>query len=96
MMKNAPGLIPLKTYETDKSLVLSLPDPHYKHHFVVIPKKDIRNPADITAEDTPYLLDVFAVIGHLVNDNKLTKYKVITNGPGYQTVTYLHFHLVAN
>jgi hypothetical protein len=26
----------------------------------------------------------------------LTNYRLTTNGPGYQGVTYLHFHLTAN
>jgi hypothetical protein len=30
-----------------------------------------------------------------VAENNLRAYRVITNGPGRQAVTYLHFHLMS-
>jgi diadenosine tetraphosphate (Ap4A) HIT family hydrolase len=37
----------------------------------------------------------FAVMGEIIREKNLTDYQIMTNGPGYQTVSYLHFHLVA-
>ncbi|MFH1235733.1 MAG: HIT domain-containing protein [Parcubacteria group bacterium] len=89
---NIPGVI----FETDKTLVISHPEPTTPTHYVVIPKRDIKNAAGITAEDTPYLADAFAVMSRLIEDGGLAQYKITTNGPGLQAVTYLHFHLTSN
>ncbi|HCJ52110.1 MAG: hypothetical protein A2898_02710 [Candidatus Kerfeldbacteria bacterium RIFCSPLOWO2_01_FULL_48_11] len=90
------GSIPGVIYETDKTVVISHPEPTTPVHYVVIPKKDIKNAAGITAEDTPYLADAFAVMSKLIEDDGLVQYKITTNGPGLQAVTYLHFHLTSN
>jgi diadenosine tetraphosphate (Ap4A) HIT family hydrolase len=63
---------------------------------VIIPKKDIKDIADISDEDREYLIDAFAVLGGIIRDKNLTYYKLYTNGPRYQTVNYLHFHLLAD
>ena len=45
------------------------------------------------AQDAEYLADVFKVTGEIVREKNLVDYQVVTNGPGYQSVSYLHFHL---
>jgi diadenosine tetraphosphate (Ap4A) HIT family hydrolase len=55
-----------------------------------------KNISEISAEDAPYLLDIFAVAQHLIKAKALVNYRITTNGPGFQDVTYLHFHLVTN
>ena len=62
----------------------------------VIPKRDIKNIAELSDSDNEYLLDVFKVVREIVKEKNLTDYRLTTNGPGYQGVTYLHFHLTAN
>jgi diadenosine tetraphosphate (Ap4A) HIT family hydrolase len=62
---------------------------------VFFPKRDIRDIADLTPDDTPYVMDCFAIIRSIVNDESLSDYRVYTNGPGEQDISYLHFHLVA-
>ena len=94
-VKYGSDYIPDKVYETDKVIALIHPTSKTKHHYVVIPKKDIKNIAEVSEEDKPYLLDAIAVIQHIIADKKLETYQVVTNGPGYQDVTYLHFHLVS-
>lgn len=94
-IQKADGLIPFVVYESDKTLVIKHPFPEWQTHLVIIPKKDIKDVADLTDEDKEYLNDAYAVIGKLIKDNNLKNYKVITNGSGFQQVTYLHFHLVA-
>ena len=90
-----PGLLPGVVMETDHTLAMQLPSIKRGMHYVLIPKKDIKNIGDIAAEDAPYLIDLFAVAQHIITAKNLTQYEIITNGPSYQDVTYLHFHLLS-
>jgi histidine triad (HIT) family protein len=85
--------IPDVILETDKTLVINYPNPVDPIHYVIIPKKDIKSIEDVSEEDAPYIMDAIAVNRELVKREGLTKYKFMTNGPGYQEVAYLHFHL---
>ena len=89
-------VIPLVVKETDKTIVINHPFPQTKVHYVVIPKIDIKDASGIKEGNELYIVDAFAVISQLIRENNLTKYRVITNGPGYQSVAYLHFHLLSN
>ena len=60
-----------------------------------VPKKDVKSIADVSVDDGSYVLDCVAVIRALVTENGLRNYRVVTNGPGLQGVTYLHFHVIA-
>ena len=82
--------------ESEKSVVIEHPFPQADLHYVAIPKKDIKDPADLTEEDEEYLADMYALFGDIIREKSLYDYKIITNGPGFQTVNYLHFHLVAD
>ena len=94
-IQNTPGLIPRVVKETDKTIVIKHPFPEAKIHDVIFPKKDIKNIGSISQEDQPYLQDMFAVAAQIIQEQHLTKYRLMTNGPDYQQVTYLHFHLLA-
>jgi hypothetical protein len=87
--KLLPGIVK----ETDKTIVLEQQASAPHVHYVVIPKHDIKNIGDLAESDRDYLLDAFYVMSELVREKKLTEYQISSNGPGYQTVTYLHFHL---
>jgi hypothetical protein len=91
-----PNLIPSVVFQTDKTIAIKIPDKQVRFHYVIIPKKDIKNIADITGSDVQYLTDAFLVARHIIEEKKLFKYSLHTNGPGIQDVTYLHFHLIAN
>jgi hypothetical protein len=90
-----PSLIPFVVFETDKTVAIKLPFPVKRIHYVIIPKKDIKNIGEISEADTQYLTDAFFVVRWIIEEKKLSKYRFYTNGPGSQNVTYLHFHLVA-
>lgn len=94
-MTRMPGLIPGVELETDLTLVVNHPLAEDRVHYVAIPKKDIKNLADLADEDVKYLADIFAVLQELVRRDRLTSYQVIANGPERQDVAYLHFHLIA-
>jgi len=90
------GILPGVLKETDKTIVINHPFPEAKTHYVIIPKKDIKNIGSVSTEDREYLVDAMTVIGELIRENNLQAYKVIIYGPEYQHVTYLHFHLIAD
>jgi histidine triad (HIT) family protein len=87
--------IPDVVYETDKSIVVKHPNPSAPIHYVIVPKRDIKSIQDVSEGDEPYIMDAYAVVRELVHRDNLTDYRVYTNGPGYQEVSYLHFHLTA-
>jgi histidine triad (HIT) family protein len=94
--QHAPGLIPTVALQTDKTIAMKYPIPwKSRYHFVIVPKRDIRDVGALSKGDEAYLIDAFAVIGRLARENGMTRYKVITNGPREQAVRYLHFHLVS-
>ena len=88
------GLMPFKVFETDKTVVIKLPFSSHRLHYVIIPKKDIKNIGEISEADARYLTDAFFVARWIIEQEKLSEYRLYTNGPGSQDVTYLHFHLV--
>lgn len=90
-----PGLLPSVVEETDKTVAMKSPDPLATVDYLVLPKKDILDIGDLSSDDAAYVADAFEVMADLVRREHLTNYKVITNGPGFQQVRYLHFHLLA-
>jgi hypothetical protein len=87
------GLIPGVVFETDKTIVIKNPFVRSGVDYVILPKKDIKDIGELAETDAPYLVDAYLVARHLIEDKKLTDYRFFTNGPEYQDVTYLHFHL---
>ncbi len=94
-VQKMPGFIPDVVLETDRVVVLNYPDKKARVHYVVVPKRDIRDAGSLAAGDEPYIDDMFFVMAKIIQDEKLEEYTISTNGPGYQEVGYLHFHLVA-
>ncbi len=95
-IQKAAGAIPLVAKETDRCVAIEHPFHTAKFHFVVFPKKDIKDIAHISVDDQQYVLDCLAVVRALVVENDLRTYRLQTNGPGLQDVTYLHFHLISS
>ena len=90
------ALAPSVVKETDKTIVIEHPSPQARIHYLVIPKKDIKNVGDLSDADSAYLIDAFKTVSEIIREKNLTNYRLTTNGPEYQTMTYLHFHLTAN
>ncbi len=90
-----PAIFPAVVKETDKTIVIEHPAPEARIHYLVIPKKDIKNIGELSDADRESLIDTFAVVREIVKEKSLVNYRVTTNGPGYQGATYLHFHLTA-
>ncbi|MEK6776036.1 MAG: HIT domain-containing protein [bacterium] len=94
-IRKFPGLIPSVVFETDKTIVIKNPFQKGLVDYVIIPKKDIKNIGKLSREDDPYLIDAYEVARDMIEKKKLSDYRFYTNGPGFQDVTYLHFHLQA-
>ena len=88
------ALVPSVIKETDKTVVIESPSPQARIHYLVIPKRDIKNIGELSDSDAEYLVDVFKVMSEIIREKNLVDYQVITNGPGFQSVSYLHFHLI--
>ena len=88
-----PGLIPNVVVETHKTIAIQLPGSSI--HYVIIPKKDLKDLDDISEPNFGYLTDAYLVARQLIEKRALSSYRLYTNGPGRQNVTYLHFHLVS-
>jgi diadenosine tetraphosphate (Ap4A) HIT family hydrolase len=95
-IQKAAAAVPIAVKETDRCVAIEHPFRKAKFHFIVFPKKDIKDIADVAIDDQQYILDCLAVIRALVVENGLRKYRVETNGPGLQHVTYLHIHLISS
>ncbi|MEZ5523520.1 MAG: HIT domain-containing protein [Pseudomonadales bacterium] len=96
LVQKTPSLIPRVIAETDRTLVFEHPRPKHKLHYIFMPKTDIQDLGKLGEEDRESLLDLFSAIVSQINKQKLHNYRVWTNGPGRQDVSYLHFHLGAD
>jgi len=90
----APFVIPGVVLESDTCLAIRNPRPEAKTHYVLFPKHDTRNITTLTPEDIPYVLGCFALARELVTRDHLQGYRLYTNGPDTQEISYLHFHLI--
>jgi histidine triad (HIT) family protein len=95
-VRRTPGLVPRVVLTTPRTVVLVPFQPEARTHFVIVPRRDIKDVSDLRAGDEAYLVDAFAVAGRLARDNGLRRWRVFTRGPDEQAVRYLHFHLVSS
>ncbi len=97
--KMAAGEIPVnEVYQDQQVLAFHDIDPQAPTHFLVIPKKHIASPADLTEEDAALVGHIFAVIAKLAKELGLENgYRVVTNSgkDAGQSVHHLHFHVLA-
>ena len=95
-IKNLPGWIPEVVLETDSAIAIKHPFPAARIHFVVFPKKDIKNLGDLGREGLPAATECLTAVNQLIRENHLSNYRVWSNGPDNQIVAYLHFHLAGS
>jgi hypothetical protein len=95
-IQRIPRGVPFVVDESDQCVAVRHPFSPHRLHFVMFPKRDIRNAGDIAPGDEPYVMGCFAMLGKLVAQYHMKSYRVYSNGPLEQDVSYLHFHLVAD
>ena len=74
VIQKLPGLMPSVVVETDRTIVIKHPFPRVRIHYVVIPKKDIKNIGSMSDADMAYLSDAFFVMKEIINNEKLSNY----------------------
>lgn len=92
-IQQMPFVLPEVVAETDECIAIRHPFDRQRKHYVLFSKKDIRDIAEIEQRDSPYVMSCFAIVRQLVLSDHLDAYRVWSNGPGEQNITYLHFHL---
>ena len=95
-IQRTPFLIPGVVLESDTCLAIRNPRPEARIHYVLFPKHDTKTITTLTPEDTPYVLGCFALARELVARDHLQGYRLYTNGPEFQEISYLHFHLISD
>jgi diadenosine tetraphosphate (Ap4A) HIT family hydrolase len=61
----------------------------------LLPKHDVKSIGALTAEDQASVMGCFALVSKLASESRAQNYRLVTNGPALQHVTYLHFHFLA-
>ncbi len=87
-----------EVYQDEQVLAFRDIDPQAPTHFLVIPKKHIASPADLTEEDAGLVGHMFAVIAKIAKELGLENgYRVVTNSgkDAGQSIDHLHFHVLA-
>jgi len=90
----APGLMPRIVGRSPHCVGISSPHPEAPVDLVFFPTRDLRDLLDATPADAPMLMECLALMRQVAGERGLDNWKIMTNGPGMQTVAYLHFHLM--
>jgi diadenosine tetraphosphate (Ap4A) HIT family hydrolase len=94
-LRHAPSLTPLLLEESERCVAVRHWKPRGDFHRVYLPKRDVRNIMELAQEDVPYLLDCLALANRHLAQVGLRNYRVLSNGPESQHVTYFHFHVIS-
>lgn len=89
--------IPVKRLrETETLMAFHHPNPSYRFHVLLVPKKAVTSLKEFDSKDSAFLTDLYSVVQNLVNEFHLSAYRLIVNGGEYQDFPQLHFHLVSD
>ncbi len=91
--------LPVKRLRETKSLIAFYhPNPTYKVHILLVPKKSIASLSELAPADQDFLAELFQCVQSLVAELHLEEagYRLIVNGGKYQQIPQLHFHLVSD
>ena len=94
-IQHTPGLLPLLVGQTTQCVAVRHPKPEGRFHLVFLPKRDVRNVLELKDEDVPFFTGCLALARELVSAAGVKNYRLVTNGPALQHVTYFHFHVIA-
>lgn len=94
-IQHAPGALPFFVGESDTCVSVRHPRPEGRYHMVYLPKRDLRNILEATDQDIPFLAGCLALAREDALKAEVNNYRLVTNGPALQHVTYMHFHVIA-
>jgi len=90
-------VIPVKRLrETDTLMAFYHPNPSYKFHVLLVPKKSLASLMKLDPNDSVFLGDLYVSVQSLVDEFQLAAYRLIVNGGEYQDFPQLHFHLISD
>jgi histidine triad (HIT) family protein len=96
--KIVSGEIPAnKLYEDEEMLAFFDMHPQAPTHFLVIPKKHIKGPGDMEAEDTDLIGKLIKKAGDLAHENGIgSGFRLVMNNGAAagQTVFHIHLHVL--
>ena len=82
--------------ETETLMAFYHPEPSFKFHVLLVPKKAVVSLKEFDSKDSAFLTDLFSTVQSLVEEFQLSAYRLIVNGGEYQEFPQLHFHLVSD
>jgi histidine triad (HIT) family protein len=86
-----------KVFENERILAIEDIAPVAPVHFLIMPKKEIRNLQSVTVEDLPLIGEIVKVAQGLAEEYGIDEgYRLVTNNgtEGGQIIFHLHFHLI--
>jgi len=95
--KIVKGEIPAdKLYEDEEMLAFRDISPQAPVHFLVIPKKHINGPAEVTEDDDRLMGKIMRISGELAKKEGIEHFRVVLNNgeEAGQTVFHLHAHIL--
>jgi histidine triad (HIT) family protein len=96
--KIVSGEIPAnKLYEDEEMLAFSDMHPQAPTHFLVIPKKHIKGPGDMTAEDIELIGKLIKKGSDLARENGIgSDFRLVMNNGAVagQTIFHIHLHVL--
>ena len=95
--KIAAGEIPAdKLYEDDDLLAFRDIAPQAPVHFLIIPKKHIQDPANVTEADEALIGKMMRVGAQVAKENGVTDFRLVYNNgaDAGQTVFHIHMHVL--
>ena len=91
------AVIPTKRLrETDTLIAFHHPKPSHSFHVLLVPKKAIASLNELDPTDTVFLTDLYSTVQSLVDEFRLSAYRLVVNGGEYQDFPQLHFHLISD
>jgi hypothetical protein len=94
-LRTMPGWTPMLLDQSAHCVAISHWKPEAPYHRVYLPKRDVKNVMEMSEQDLPFFSDCLALAAKHVKAEGITNYRLVTNGPALQHLTYFHFHVTA-
>lgn len=93
-LRTVPAWTPRLLDQSERCVAVSHWKPEAPFHVVYLPKRDLKNVFELATEDVPYMTDCLALAAKHVKSQGISHYRVVTNGPALQHLTYFHVHVI--
>ena len=78
-------------YQDEDVMVIRDIHPAAPVHLLVIPREHV---SDIMAADETLITSLVALVKKIIREQKITNYRLVTNGGGAALIEHLHVHLM--